>query len=133
MADLLAELTSYLATAAGLVVGTSLFRAGLPAQSSVTISAIIPTGGAARGNLPVRQATYQILTRAETERIGDCMTQADALYAACLDSLKLPKCGVPLATLLVSKLEPLQPPADLGLDTAGRRRTSFNISVSATE
>lgn len=132
MADLLAELTDYLATAANLVVGTTLFRGGVPDSSDApTVSCVIPTGGTGKGESPLQDATFQIITRSSS--LANCMTQARAIRAATLDSRQRPKIEVALATIKAKRIEPMQPPASIGPDAQGRIRTSFNIAVTATE
>lgn len=130
---LLDELCAWLATAAGLVVGQSLFVGGLPPTSDIVVSAVIPTGGLARENKPFVEATFQVLTRGVNESdIQGCLTQAGALYDATLAGA-LPVNNVMLTSFGRVRIEAVQPPADLGIDAAGKRRVVFNLLVRAAE
>lgn len=128
---LLETVAAYLAAQTGLVQGTTLFRGGLPATGTDAVTAISQSGGFPRGEQPHVDATFQVMTRGLS--LGACLTQAEAVYAACVDTRRLPKLGVVTGGRTIALLEPMQPPADIGLDAEGRRRTSWNIRVIATE
>lgn len=133
MFALIDELCAWLATAAGLVVGQTLFVGALPPSSAAVVSAVIPTGGLARENKPFVEATFQVLTRGVNESdIQGCLTQAGALYNATLLG-HLPANNVALSSFKRVRIEPIQPPADLGIDQAGKRRAVFNLLVRAAE
>jgi len=131
MAELLDEFAEFVASAAGLTVGVTLFKGGLPADGQATVSALMPTGGEARGNSPLRASTFQVITRGAN--LPACLAQANSIYSAMLGATHLPRFEEAMTTLKLKHVEPLQPPADIGKDEASRRRTSFNLRVTATE
>jgi hypothetical protein len=129
-ASLLADLVDYLATQASLVKGTSLFLGSLPEGSGLA-TAIVPTGGASRPYSVCLAATFQVLTRGADAGLVTPLARAWAIYDALYPS-RLPRRNVMLSTeWKLVLVDAIQPPADAGLNEAGRRIVSWNFQVKA--
>jgi hypothetical protein len=131
MSALLHEaVASWLAGRASLAVGTAVFCGRLP-QDVALATAILPTGGPAQEYVPTVRATFQILTRGTTPQTAS--TRAWLLYEA-LHSGAGGTAGSNVAldaSWRAVRVEPIQPPADLGVGESGQYQVSFNIAVEA--
>ncbi len=124
------DLAAWLADGATLALGEDLFVSTLP-ESPVLATAVRSTGGPDRAFSPLQPATFQVLSRAAG--YAAARARAIALY----DVVYPPPERVPARNVdlsddwLVTAIDAVQPPYDLGPSEGGGHLVVFNLVVRA--